>query len=241
MDTDANLEIVLTIPKAIFLHSPDCEFAEVGAKSDIPYRNWFNLFKDFLMKNSTNLEIEALFKWWNGKVFSFDTTNNQGVRADDVESGMDEAELVFAAYDFPASSSGAAFLSTQHDNYNNEEDLVGTFDNLAITPDSSNQPLSSQTVASSSESRRDTLAEPPSQAIIVQPDKSATQNPAGKPKRRSVQKAGGAKSNGKGKQKAGFFDEGHEADLEGEELVGTEGPQAGTVNERNLRSTRRKR
>ena len=146
------MELVLTILKAIFLHSPDCEFAEVGAKSDIPYKNWFNMFKEFLMKNSTNLEIEALFKWWNGKVFSFDTTKNQGVEADGVESRMDEAELVFAGHDFSASSSaiGSAFLSTQHENNNVEEDFIGTFSNLTVhVPDSSNQPLSPQTVASS--------------------------------------------------------------------------------------------
>ena len=234
MDTNANLELVLTILKAIFLHSPDCEFAEVGAKSDIPYKNWFNLFKEFLMKNSTNVEIEALFKWWNGKVFSFDTANNGGVKADDVESGMDEAELVFAGYDFSpsTSSSGAAFLSTQHENNNNrdEEDFIGTFSNLQIhMPDGSNQP-----VASSSESRRDTEPQP----VIVQPDKSVTQNPAGtgKPKRKSAQKAGGVKSNGKGKQKAVSLDE---ADVEADELVGIEGPQAGS--ERSLRSTRRRK
>jgi hypothetical protein len=79
------LLIILTIPKAIFLHSPDCEFAEIGAKSDIPYKAWFNLFKEFLLKNVKNPNIEALFEFWNGKVFSFDTTNKQGVNADDVD------------------------------------------------------------------------------------------------------------------------------------------------------------
>jgi hypothetical protein len=221
MDTDANLEIVLTIPKAIFLHSPDCEFAEVGAKSDIPYKNWFNLFKEFLMKNATKSNIEDLFKWWNGKVFSFDT-KIQGVKADDVESGMDEAEL-FLADDFQVSNSE---MVSQRENNNNEDDFIGTFNNLTIDMhDNSNQPLSSHT-ASSSEPRLD------SEIIILQPDKSVTQNPVGKLKPPSAQKAGGRK--GKGKQKAVFMEE---ADLEAEELVETEGPC--TANERNLRSRRK--
>jgi hypothetical protein len=230
---------LLTIHKALFLHSPDCEFAEVGAKSDIPYRHWFNMFKEFLMKNTNNPEIEALFEWWNGKVFTFDTTNNRGVGSDDVESGMDEAELVLAGAgpwgDF--SDSEMVPLSAQHENNNNEEDLIqvvtGTL-NLTID-DGSNQPLSSQTVAdSSSESRLDPeqLLEP----VVVQPDKSATQN-AGKPgpKRPSTKKADSerAKSSGKGKQKAVFLDE-PEADLEAEGLDGT-----GTVKGKSLRSRRK--
>src|ERR1700679_49377 len=118
------------IPKAIFLHSPDCEFAEIGAKTDIPYKTWFNMFKEFLMKNSDKPDIEALFKWWNGRVFTFDTSK-QGVKTDDVDSGMDEAELVLAGHDFSDSMDWDAGNS-QVNNHDEELQLIGTFDTLTI-------------------------------------------------------------------------------------------------------------
>jgi hypothetical protein len=216
------------IPKAIFLHSPDCEFAEVGAKSGIPYKNWFNLFKEFLMKNSDNSEIENLFKWWNGRVFSFDTANNQGVHANDVESGMDEAELVLAAGQIITDSE----MSAQHENNNDEDIIASTLNNLSLyMQDGPIQPLSSRTVANSDPCASSSQTCHDSEPIIIQPDKSATQKPAGRSIRSSAQKEGRVKSNGKGKQKEVFIDEA------AEELVGKEGP--GTVNERSLRSRRK--
>ena len=237
MNKDANLGL-LTLPKAIFLHSPDCEFAEVGAKSGIPYKSRFNLFKEFLMKNSDTPGIENLFKWWNGRVFSFDMTNNRGARASDVESGMDEAELVLAAVDF--SDSDMIPFSAQHES-NNENNIIDTFNNLSLyMQDSPNQPLSSRTQAvadiynsfgTSSQTCHD------SEPIIIEPDESATQTqkPAGISKRPSTQKEGRMKSNGKGKQKEVFFDEATE------ELVGKDGPGTVTGNERSMRSTRRRK
>jgi hypothetical protein len=227
VDTGPNLEL-LTIHQAIFLHSPDCEFAEVGAKSDIPYKHWFNLFKEFLMKNSTNINVKELFKWWNGRVFSFDTTKIREVKADDMESGMDEADL-FLADDYFSDSE--VVLSR---NENNNEDFIGTFNQLTIDMQhDSNQPLPSHTVAdpcaSSSEPRLD------SEIIILQPEKSVTQNPVGKPKPTpSTRTAGnpGGKTKAKGKQKAVFLD-----DAEAEALVETEDPC--TTNERSLRSRRK--
>jgi hypothetical protein len=78
--------------KAIFLHSPDQEFAPVGTKSDIPYEKWFQQFKEFLMKNATSPDIKNLFMWWNGWVFSFDTPHKKESNGEG-SSGMDEAVL----------------------------------------------------------------------------------------------------------------------------------------------------
>lgn len=235
MDTDPNLQ-PLTIHQAIFLHSPDCEFAEVGAKTDIPYKHWFNLFKDFLMKNTNNSNVKNLIWWWNGKVFSFDTTKIRGVKADDEESGMDEAELFLADDDL--SDSERVY---QNENNNNEENFIGTFNQLTIDiphDSESNQPLPSHPVAdpcaSGSEPRLDS-----GETIISQPDESATQNPVGKPKQTqmpSTQKARGGKAKVKGKQKAVFLDE---ADLEAGDSVETAGPCTASANERNLRSRRK--
>jgi hypothetical protein len=79
--------------KAIFLHSPDQEFAPIGAKSEIPYEKWFQQFKQFLMKNSTSPDITNLFMFWNGRVFSFDTAQKSAGSNGEESSGMDEAEL----------------------------------------------------------------------------------------------------------------------------------------------------
>ena len=245
-NTNLGLLIILTIPnlKAIFLHSPDCEFAEIGAKSDIPYKAWFNLFKEFLLKNVKNPNIEALFEFWNGKVFSFDTTNKQGVNADDVDSGMDEAELLLAGRDFSDSEILPPLPARLgHENewgarsqVNYEEfpsQFIGTFNNLTI--DDPNQPLSesSHTAAGhhgASSPHRD------SEPVNAQPDETGAQNLAGKFKPPS-QKAGEGKSNGKGKQKAPavvFVDAG----LEAEESVQTEGITV-SASGRQLRSRRK--
>ena len=186
------------------------------------------------MKNSTNSHVQDLLKWWNGRVFSFDTTKIQ-VKADDVESGMDEAELFLEDDDFLDSQ-----VVSRHENNNTDEDFIGTFDGLTISMQgSSNQPLSSHTVAdphaSSYESQFDSEpqldSEPRLDSNILQPE-SVTQNPqtVGKPKpapSRSIQKARGGKA--KGKQKAAPSDA---------DLVEAEG--LGTASEKNLRSRIRK-
>ena len=205
MDTDPNLQ-PLTIHQAIFLHSPDCEFAEVGAKTDIPYKHWFNLFKDFLMKNTNNSNVKNLIRWWNGKVFSFDTTKIHGVKADDEESGMDEAELFLADDDHSDSE-----RVSQNENNNNEENFIGTFNQLTIDiphDSKSNQPLPLHPVAdpcaSGSEPRLDS-----GETIISQPDESATQNPVGKQTQTDSNainaKGKRWKSKSKRKAKGGFF------------------------------------
>jgi hypothetical protein len=79
--------------KAIFLHSPDQEFALIGAKSEIPYQKWFQRYKQFLMKNSASPNIKDLFMFWNGRVFSFDTAQKRAGSNGEESSGMDEAEL----------------------------------------------------------------------------------------------------------------------------------------------------
>jgi hypothetical protein len=230
------LLIILTIPKAIFLHSPDCEFAEIGAKSDIPYKAWFNLFKEFLLKNVKNPNIEALFEFWNGKVFSFDTTNKQGVNADDVDSGMDEAELLLAGRDF-SDSDILPPLPARHENewgagssqVNYEEpQFIDTFNNLTI--DDPNQPLSE---SSHTAADHHGASSPHRDSEPAQPNETGAQNPAGKSKRPS-QKAG--KSNGKGKQKAVVF---VDVGLEDEESVEIEGTTTVSASGRQLRSKRK--
>ena len=226
IDTGANLEL-LTIPKAIFLHSPDCEFAEIGAKSDIPYKTWFNMFKEFLMKNLTNPDIEALIKWWNGRVFMFDTTNKQGVKTDDIDSRMDEAELVLAGHDF-SDSIGLDAGNSQVNDYEEELQFIGTFNTLTIDmEDSTNQPPGP--------SPSHTPADPCASSSHCESAETGAQNPAGNSKWPSTQKAGGLKSNRKGKGKAVVFVD-LEAGLEAEELIEMEGT---TVSGRKLRSRRK--
>ncbi|KAF8954723.1 hypothetical protein BDZ97DRAFT_1623863, partial [Flammula alnicola] len=65
--------IALMATLAIFLHSPDKEFAQTGAQSKIPYQKWFDHYKSFLMKNAEKQEITELFMWWNARVFSFNS------------------------------------------------------------------------------------------------------------------------------------------------------------------------
>jgi hypothetical protein len=78
--------------QAIFLHSPDKEFAPVGAKSNIPYETWFGYFKSFLIVNAKKDRIKELFMWWNGWVFSFEKASKLTDTIDGEESsGMDEA------------------------------------------------------------------------------------------------------------------------------------------------------
>ncbi|KAH9476949.1 hypothetical protein JR316_0010865 [Psilocybe cubensis] len=84
--------IALMAVWAIFLHSPDREFASVGAISGIPYERWYMHFKSFLMKSAGKPHIQKLFAWWNGWVFSF-TESKQPHVEDEGSSGMEEAEL----------------------------------------------------------------------------------------------------------------------------------------------------
>lgn len=75
------------------MHSPDKEFAVVGARSGIPYQKWFNHYKEFLSKNTDKPQITNLYKWWNGWVFSFDNADKISRIDLDDSSGMDEADL----------------------------------------------------------------------------------------------------------------------------------------------------
>lgn len=163
---------------------------------------------------------------------------------------MDEAELVLAGHKFserdisvPArleNNWGVGY--SQVNNMNNEEELVGTFNNLTIfAQDGPNQQLPSLYTGadpgpcpSSSESRHEPIQ-------VVQPDELVAQNQnhhnAGESEQplALTQKTGGpgGKANRKGKKKAAVVFV--EADLEGEELVEMEV----TVSGRNLRSRRK--
>jgi hypothetical protein len=77
--------------QAIFLHSPDKEFASVGAKSNIPYENWFGQFKAHLVGNAHKEQIKQFYMWWNGWVFSFENAPKLTNIDDEGSSGMDEA------------------------------------------------------------------------------------------------------------------------------------------------------
>ena len=47
---------------AIFLHSPDQEFAAIGAKTQIGYAKRFSMYKKFLMVNAHRKCIKNLFR-----------------------------------------------------------------------------------------------------------------------------------------------------------------------------------
>ncbi|KAF8162343.1 hypothetical protein BJ912DRAFT_935489 [Pholiota molesta] len=88
--------IALMAILAIFLHSPDYEFASVGARSQIPYEKWFNNFKAFLMANAAKENIRDLYMWWNRQVFPAhrrDKTTGGADLVKDDSSGMEEAQL----------------------------------------------------------------------------------------------------------------------------------------------------
>ena len=71
------------------MHSPDQEFASVGAKTHIKYGKQFTMFKKFLMDNVHWETVKNSFRWWNGHVFSFDMPTRKD---DGFDSGMEEAE-----------------------------------------------------------------------------------------------------------------------------------------------------
>jgi hypothetical protein len=82
------------------LHSPDQEFASIGANTQIPYAQRFAMFKQFLMENAHRDNIQNLFKWWNWHVFSFEMVPGTNRKEDDAfDSGMDEAEAALDSDD----------------------------------------------------------------------------------------------------------------------------------------------
>lgn len=132
----------LTIYKAIFLHSPDTEFAISGTRSKIPYQKWFDHYKGFLMKNSEKREIVDLLAWWNGRVFSFDSVVQPDKRSED-SSGMEEAELILNSdSDYSSLDGRTPAVNRRQDDYESgiNQDLINQFDNLAVNiPDTSSQ------------------------------------------------------------------------------------------------------
>jgi len=112
--------------KAIFLHSPDKEFASDGGNSKIPYESWFQQFKHYLTKNATLPDIKHLFMWWNGCVFSFDTTGKRTESDGKESSGMDEAELGLNASD------GSEDFPLMNHQENHDDGFIHSFDNLTL-------------------------------------------------------------------------------------------------------------
>jgi hypothetical protein len=113
--------------QAIFLHSPDKEFASVGAKSNIPYEKWFGQFKGYLMANAHKEQIKELYMWWNGWVFSFEKARKLTNIDDEESSGMDEAVECLDDFDMQVST------NQQERGWQDlEEDLIETFDSLAM-------------------------------------------------------------------------------------------------------------
>ncbi len=76
-------------PQAIFLHSPDQEFAAVGAITKIGYSKRFAMFKKFLMDNAHQKHTRNLFRWWNRFVFSFETSGEKSKEGDEGEGPGD--------------------------------------------------------------------------------------------------------------------------------------------------------
>ena len=50
------------------------------------------MFKRFLMENAHRDHIKNLYRWWNGQVFSFEMSGNEGKKDEGQDSGMEEAE-----------------------------------------------------------------------------------------------------------------------------------------------------
>jgi hypothetical protein len=49
------------------------------------------MFKQFLMDNAHNTHVQHLFRWWNGHVFTRETTKGKQPEGHREDSGMDEA------------------------------------------------------------------------------------------------------------------------------------------------------
>jgi hypothetical protein len=114
--------------QAIFLHSPDKEFASVGAKSNIPYENWFGQFKAYLIGNAHKDQIKQLYMWWNGWVFSFENAPKLTNIDDEESSGMDEAVDCLDDFDVQ--------VPTDQQEYGRQKDvndLTERFDSLAVS------------------------------------------------------------------------------------------------------------
>jgi hypothetical protein len=98
-------------------------------KSNIPYQNWFNNFKAYLIVNAGKEQIKALYMWWNGWVFSFEKTPKLSTIDDGESSGMDEAiNCLDSDNDFGMQVS----TDRQESGSQLEEYLMDTFDSLAI-------------------------------------------------------------------------------------------------------------
>ncbi|KAF8961519.1 hypothetical protein BDZ97DRAFT_1921203 [Flammula alnicola] len=209
---------------AIFLHSPDTELASIGAKSNIPYEKWFNLYKDFLTKHATKPNIKALYMWWNGRVFSFDTAAKKVDGDGEESSGMEEAELGLDADEdsgfensLPGDRQDYGWGSmAEYPTIRNDEDLIDGFKNLAVdVPEGSNQPFSSSRPSSISAGilSSNSVAPGPSRLSssqlvpVPQPDDPAEQRPAPRQiantsKRLIDENPKRGKGNMKGKQRA---------------------------------------
>jgi hypothetical protein len=124
--------LLFDIFQAIFLHSPDKEFASVGAKSSIPYQNWFGQFKQYLMANAHKQQIKELYMWWNGWVFSFEKAPNLVDYEGEESSGMDEAVECLSNFDSQVPTIDYGWQ---------EEQLIERFNDLTMAvPQESNEP-----------------------------------------------------------------------------------------------------
>lgn len=78
--------------KAIFLHSVDQTFSNVGHKSRIPYGKLFAQYKQIITSGLTERQQKwiELIQWYNTQVFAWQDMNLK-LADDDESSGIDEA------------------------------------------------------------------------------------------------------------------------------------------------------
>lgn len=80
------------LSKAIFLHSIDETFSNVGHKSRIPYGKLFAQYKQIITLGLTERQQKwiELIQWYNTQVFAWQDMNLK-IPNDDESSGVDEA------------------------------------------------------------------------------------------------------------------------------------------------------
>ena len=80
--------------QAIYLHSCDEKFRQIGPTSQINYQKIFNQLKEIILRNSNTKQYQKLFAWYNQLVFDWIGSDARGVSVgDDSDSGVEDAIL----------------------------------------------------------------------------------------------------------------------------------------------------
>ena len=64
---------MLTLFQAIYLHSCNDQFCQIGPTSHINYQKIFNQLKEIIFCNSDTPQYKSLFQWFNHLVFNWNT------------------------------------------------------------------------------------------------------------------------------------------------------------------------